>query len=43
MLKINRHDTIMRLLKENGSLLVSDACEILGCSDQTIRERFYGA
>lgn len=40
MLKINRHDTIMRLLKENGSLLVSDACEIIGCSDQTIRRDF---
>ena len=40
MLKVNRHDTIMRLLSENGSLLVSDACEILGCSDQTIRRDF---
>ncbi len=40
MLKINRHDTIMRLLNENGSLLVSDACDILKCSDQTIRRDF---
>ena len=40
MLKIDRFDTIMRLLHENGSLLVSDACEILGCSDQTIRRDF---
>lgn len=40
MLKIDRHDTIMRLLSEKGSLLVSDACEILKCSDQTIRRDF---
>lgn len=40
MLKIDRHDKIMRLLKENGSLLVSDACEQLNCSDQTIRRDF---
>ena len=40
MLKIDRFETIMRLLHENGSLLVSDACEILGCSDQTIRRDF---
>ena len=40
MLKINRHEKIKQLLSENGSLLVSDACEILGCSDQTIRRDF---
>ncbi len=40
MLKINRHEKIKQLLRENGSLLVSDACEILGCSDQTIRRDF---
>ena len=40
MLKIDRFETIMRLLHENGTLLVSDACEMLGCSDQTIRRDF---
>lgn len=40
MLKIDRHETIMQLLNKNGSLLVSDACEIMGCSDQTIRRDF---
>ena len=37
MHKIERHTNIMRLLNENGCLVVSDACELLGCSDQTIR------
>ena len=40
MLKLERHETIMRLLLEKGSLLVSDACDILSCSDQTIRRDF---
>lgn len=40
MLKIERHEKIKKLLNENGSLLVSDACEMLGCSDQTIRRDF---
>lgn len=37
MLKIERHDRIMQMLQEKGSILVSEACSILGCSDQTIR------
>ena len=40
MLKIERHEAILRLLNEKPSLLVSDACELLGCSDQTIRRDF---
>ena len=40
MLKLERHEKIMRLLLERGSLLVSDACELLSCSDQTIRRDF---
>ena len=37
MHKIERHAAIMRMLGENGILVVSDACELLRCSDQTIR------
>lgn len=37
MHKIERHATIMRILNKTGSLVISDACEMLKCSDQTIR------
>ena len=37
MHKIERHTEIMRLLGEHRCLTVSDACEFLKCSDQTIR------
>ena len=37
MHKIERHAEIMRLLGKHGCLTVSDACEFLKCSDQTIR------
>lgn len=37
MHKIERHSEIMRLISEHGCLVVSDACELLRCSDQTIR------
>jgi len=37
MHKIERHSEIMRLLNGNGCLVVSDVCELLGCSDQTVR------
>lgn len=40
MLKHDRHEQIMRTLNERGSLLVSDACALFGCSDQTIRRDF---
>lgn len=37
MHKIERHSEIMRLLNEHGCIVISDACELLKCSDQTIR------
>ncbi|MCH4020562.1 MAG: DeoR/GlpR family DNA-binding transcription regulator [Erysipelotrichaceae bacterium] len=37
MLKIDRQNAIMKMLNEQGSILVADACEKLNCSDQTIR------
>lgn len=40
MHKIERHNLIMRQLQDHGSILVSDACAMLGCSDQTIRRDF---
>ena len=37
MLKIDRQNYILEMLQEKGSILVTDACEALQCSDQTIR------
>lgn len=37
MLKIDRQNIILEMLTEKGSILVSEACEALQCSDQTIR------
>lgn len=40
MLKVERHTALLNLLSETGSLLVTEACEKLGCSGQTIRRDF---
>lgn len=37
MHKIERHAMIMKILNETGCLVISDACELLKCSDQTMR------
>lgn len=37
MLKINRHDIIERELRKNGSVLISDLCQLLDCSTETVR------
>ena len=37
MLKINRHDIIERELRKNGSVLISDLCQQLDCSTETVR------
>lgn len=37
MLKIDRQRFIEEALLKNGSILVTDACSLLNCSDQTIR------
>ncbi len=37
MLKFDRQHAIEEMLKENGSILVTDVCARLNCSDQTIR------
>lgn len=37
MLKISRHDFIEQELRKHGSVLISDVCQQLGCSTETVR------
>lgn len=37
MLKVNRHNEIMEILKTKDSILVTELSEIFNCSDETIR------
>lgn len=40
MLKINRQNFIEQELREHGSVLISDLCQKLGCSSETVRRDF---